>query len=139
MEPSGQIYASASLISWKSRRYPLNGRLGGFQSRYERSRDKYNVVLLSEFETQLLGCPVRSLVTIPNNKPRIFTDVASLFYLNQACKTRGPQRVVLWCAVVVIFSNFTALSEYNNKYFCGILKIFLPVKYSYAHSTPTYV
>lgn len=139
MEVSGHIHASASLTSWESRRYPLNGRLGGFRSRYGRFRDRYNVVLLSGFETQLLGCPVRRLVTTPNDKSRIFADVASLFYLNQTCKTRGPQRVVLWSARIVIFSNFTPLSEYNNKYFCGILKIFLPVKYSSAHSTPTYV
>jgi len=69
------------------------------------------VVILQGFETQLLDCPVRNLVTTPNEKSRMFTDVASLFYLNQACKTRGPQRVVLWSARIVIFSNFTALSE----------------------------
>jgi hypothetical protein len=127
------------LTSWKSRRNALNGRLFGFQSRSGRVRDRYNVVLLSGFETRLLGFPARSLVTTPNDKSQIFTDVVSLFYLNQTCKTRGPQRVTMWPARVVIFSNFTTLSEYNNKYFCGMPKIFLPVKDSSAHSTPIYV
>jgi len=130
---------AGSLTLWKSRRYTLSGRLGGFQSRYGRVRDRYNVMLLSGFETRLLGCPVRSLATTPNDKFWILTDVR-LFYLNQACTTRGPRRVMMWSARFVIFSNFTALSEYKNKYFFAeYLIIFLPVKYSSAHSTPTYI
>jgi len=139
MEANGQIHVSASLTSWKSRRHKLNGRFGGFQRRYGRVRDRYNVVLLSGFETRLLGCPVRSLATTPNDKSLILKDAVSLFYLNQTCNTRGPRRFMMWPARVVIFSNFTALSEYKNKCFCGILIIFLPVKYPSAHSTPTYI
>jgi hypothetical protein len=53
-------------------RYPLCRKLGGPQSRYERYGEDKNLFPLQGIETQFLGRPGRSLVTIPNKFSRLF-------------------------------------------------------------------
>jgi hypothetical protein len=61
MEVSSQLHAPATLSpGYKAPSYPLNRRLGGPQSRYGRSGEETNLLLLSFIEPQFLGRPAHS-------------------------------------------------------------------------------
>jgi hypothetical protein len=53
--------------------YPFNRRLGGPQSRSERSAEGQNLLFLTAIETWFLGRTARSLVTIMTELPRFLT------------------------------------------------------------------
>jgi hypothetical protein len=97
MEVSSQLHAPVVLAREKSSRYPVNRRLGGPKGRAERYGEN-NFSPLPGTEFQLLGRPVRHLVTIPtelrislilNTEFKLDVIEMSLYFLKTSVKMDG--------------------------------------------------